>query len=414
MKKALILAIGLLMLFSISSFASETRTLVMGDNNMIMVDDANMFMFPGRVNNYPNLAVGEFGLGDEFYNFGVTWQFNDDNPWVLGTFVSYWPQFGPENFFGIDMADFDEAANDEPRRLQMLYGRQLGGQNFGFNLDVVRYGWEAENDSSALVPVNTQAKQSFGQYTFGFGLTEATSGQWDLAVRFMTGGWTNEDADGKKITEPNGFMDFGIAGRYFMVRNPKVTFVPHFQFTMGKRGVDRHDDPALFGINVIDDTLWTEKCSRTMFDFGFGMNYTPGPDMLAVLDFGFMYDATKIEWSGNGYDTDEQGEEKESFFVFPYLKIGFEGEVFSWMDFRAGATSRIWSSKYKVESAFAVDETWNTPFNNTYLGFGFHWGRLYLDTYTDPEIILDGFNFISGTNDAKDMNWQVSAIYELF
>jgi len=90
MKKALILAIGLLMLFSISSFASETRTLVMGDNNMIMVDDYNIFMFPGRVNNYPNLALGEFdyNFGNEFYDFGITWQFNDDNPWVLGTFVS--------------------------------------------------------------------------------------------------------------------------------------------------------------------------------------------------------------------------------------------------------------------------------------------------------------------------------------
>ena len=49
--------------------------------------------------------------------------------------------------------------------------------------------------------------------------------------------------------------------------------------------------------------------------------------------------------------------------------------------------------------------------NETYLGFGFHWKRLHIDTYTAPELFLDGFNFISGGD--VDMNFRISAVYEM-
>ena len=52
------------------------------------------------------------------------------------------------------------------------------------------------------------------------------------------------------------------------------------------------------------------------------------------------------------------------------------------------------------------------PENQTYLGFGFHWNRLHIDTYTDPEIFLNGFDFISGDGPG-DMNFRISAVYEM-
>jgi hypothetical protein len=435
MKKVLIAILGLLTLAAASSFATGTRTLVMGDNNMIMVDDANMFMFPGRVNNYPNLALGEFG-DDEIYNFGLTWQFKDENPWTIATFVSYYPQFGPWDYEGRDMADFpyfgsgyysypwwwydyaerapaspDQLSNDYPRRMQVIFGHKLGGNNFGFSLDVVRASWKADNDSTALVRLNTKASQSFSQYNFGLGLTEAGSGKWDVGLNFMMGSWTNEDELGRKYNEPSGFYDFDLSGRYFMVRNPKITLVPHAQVGMGKRGVK--DFGALPDTLATDDLKIEE--TRTSFDLGCGMNYTLAPNVLAVLDFGFSYYRFKGESSGDTTTFAGMiGEHKETYFTFPYLKIGFEGEVFSWMDIRAGGYTDLWSSSDKIQSDFMVDQTWNTPSTNTYLGFGFNWGKLYLDTYTDPTIILDGFNFISGSTQAEDLNWQVSMVYEMF
>jgi len=426
MKKTLIALLGVIVLAGASAFATETRTTVMGDNAMIMVDDANMFMFPGRVNNYPNLVLGEFGSSD-MYQFGVTWQFNEENPWVLGTFVSQQPRFYPATLWGSQLAnfpgyyyydfDFRSPGSDEdlsdmsyPRRMHLVYGRKLGGQNFGFSLEVVRASWEAEEDSGAVWPETVNPKQSFGQYTFGIGLTEGTTGKWDLGLSFMTGGWTNEDEDGEKIDEPSGYMDLSLAGRYFWVRNPKVTLVPHAQFGISKRGAEVFEDPA------DTDDNWKEEYSATGIDLGIGMNYTPAPNMLAVMDFGFMYQTIKGEYTyGDVYPDDFNGEEKETFFTFPYLKIGFEGEVFNWMDIRAGGTTQLWSNSDKWESDFDVDETYNVNYTSTYFGFGFNWGKLYLDTESDPELLLRGLNFLTGDeDDGQDMNWRVSMVYELF
>jgi hypothetical protein len=51
--------------------------------------------------------------------------------------------------------------------------------------------------------------------------------------------------------------------------------------------------------------------------------------------------------------------------------------------------------------------------NQTYLGFGFHWGRLHIDTQTDPDLFLRGFDFITGNGGGSDMNARISAVYEL-
>jgi len=431
MKKVVIAILGLLTLAAASSFATQTRTLVMGENDMIMVDDYNIFRFPGRVNNYPNLAMGEFA-DESMYNFGITWQFNEENPWVLGTFVSYYPQFGPVNFDGFDMADFDyygypwfnywyeydaapgnvdELSSDYPRRMHIIYGRKLGGHNFGFSAEVVRASWEAQEDSGAVWSDDINPKQSFNQYTFGLGLTEGTSGKWDIGLSFMTGSWTNEAPNGDKINEPSGFMDLSLNGRYFWVRNPKVTLVPHAMIGTGKRGVEYLGDP-----DNADDNIKAEW-SGMMFDLGMGMNYSPAPNILAVVDFGFSRESQKGKFSGDGLDDDEKGEHKQSYFVFPYMKLGFEGEVFNWMDIRAGGYTTLWSNVEKIESDFVVDQKWNTPSMDTYFGFGFNWGKLYLDTYTDPELLLKGFDFISGSGNEDygyNMNWMVSMVYEMF
>ncbi|MEW5795104.1 MAG: hypothetical protein AB1772_01965 [Candidatus Zixiibacteriota bacterium] len=444
MKKTLIAFVGLIVLVSASAFATETRTLVMGQNSMIMVDDFNMFMYPGRVNNYPNLLLGEFSQGPNFYQTGITWQFNDENPWVLGTFVSYYPEFGAHDYDGRDLSQFGQAfstfpnqwlynypwwwwydfgyedrapaavnelSDSYPRRLHLIYGRKLGGQNFGFSAQAVKASWKAEDDSTQYVPVNTDAKQSFYQYTLGFGLTEASTGKWDLGLSFMFGGWTNENPEGEKFNEPSGYYDLMASGRYFWVRNPKVTLVPHASFGIGKRGAQNFGDLP----DTTPDDDFKVEWTSTAFDLGCGMNYTPGANMLAVADLGFSYWKVKGESTG-GTDIDPEflGEHSESYFIFPYLKLGFEGEVFNWMDVRAGGYTYLWSSSFKIESDFMVDQTYNEPSSDTYLGLGFHWGRLYLDTYMDPEIVLDGFNFISGSNDADDLNFQVSMLYEMF
>ena len=59
MKKTLIFGF-VFMLMAAGAFATDTRLLTMGENYTVMVDDYNVWMFPSRINMYPNIGVGEF------------------------------------------------------------------------------------------------------------------------------------------------------------------------------------------------------------------------------------------------------------------------------------------------------------------------------------------------------------------
>ena len=64
MKRLLLILLAASVLLSTSVLASDTRVRTMGDNNMVLLDEANIRLFPSRVLDYPNLAIGEFG-GDD-------------------------------------------------------------------------------------------------------------------------------------------------------------------------------------------------------------------------------------------------------------------------------------------------------------------------------------------------------------
>lgn len=458
MKKFAIVTMMFLLALSASSFATQTRTEVMGFNDGIMVDDYNIFRFPGRTFNYPNLVTGEFsvynyyyvseaasaqeepvGAYQEFYNFGVNWQFGEENPWVLGTYISTVYPMQPEDYWGNGLWEQNMGLGQN-RRIQLVYGRQLGGNNFGFGFEYIRSSQERDN-AQFYIPGDSVystdvSKEAFGYYKFSLGLTEGTSGKWDVAATVGFGTWTDEDYEGFKQTEPDGYLDLTIEGRYFWQHSPKLTFVPHGGFAIGKRGVKDYGyytDPS--DTVYYDTDNWKEKNTLFAFEGGMGMHYTSGPDLLAVLDVGFRY--AKIKSEGDfmtprevEYPTSQNYSDK--YLSLPYIKIGFEGSVFKWMDVRFGATS-YWNID-KSEDEYTSGSTWiysynytyKEVWNETYLGFGFHWNRLHIDVMTDPDVFLRGFNFISGDSPRIDrdyyyyyedygyMNTKMSVLYEMF
>lgn len=380
-------AIALVFVLAISgaAFATESRVMVMGDNGTVLVDDANTFRYFGRVYNYPDIAVGEFEVpdGDEdaLYGFGINWQFNEDNPCVLGTYFSTDDPVLPMTYLGQNLpVDWliDELQN---RRVTLLYGRQLFGENFGFLFNYTSAGTESD-------AAGDLSKQSFSRVVFGVGITEAESGKWDVAASVGFGSWTEKDDEGYELSEPDGFFDMTVEGRYFLKRSDKVTLVPHLGFWFGSRGA-----------TYIDGDAYSEDLFQ--IDAGVGMQYHVSPNVLGVLDFGLRY----IDVTTDETILDTSYETSSSMFALPYLKAGIEGQVFKWMDVRMGAVSQ-WEA-YEESDIVSV----NFADNSTYLGFGFHWGNLHIDTYTEPQMFLDGFNFISGAE--NNMNFQISVLYEM-
>ncbi|MCH7690966.1 MAG: hypothetical protein IIA17_07985 [candidate division Zixibacteria bacterium] len=393
MKKLIFITLILTLVLAMSAFASRTRVLTMGNNNTILVDDANIWQFPSRINDYPGLAIAEIATGD-VAQFGIHWRYNDDNPWVLATYFDNMAPLQTDDLMNGTLVPFDFALLDN-RRIHILYGRMMGGNAFGarFSLNQSSY------DTTSGTPVSS-IKESFSYYQITFGLSDAAR-TWDVAFNLGVGSWTDEN-DGLVEFNSNGYYDFGLEGRIFWT-GIDWTRVPHAKLMLSKRGIEDFGG----GNAAISANTFTS----TMFELGLGQVYTPASNVEAVLDFGFMFSSVKHKFEDIVTPTNDI-ERTDKIKTIPFFKLGLDAEVFRWMDVRFGATSN-WNRETDDESTIgaAIEYKSNVARNATYLGFGFHWGNFHVDTNADPQLFLEGLNFISGGDET--MNFQISAIYEM-
>lgn len=393
--KQTLTVLSLVAVLAVSVAATETRVLTMGDNNMILLDEANVILFPSRLVDYPDLAIGEFQPND-MTQLGINWKPNKDKQCVLGTYLHN-NTAENHNYLPINVPF------GQNKRIDLYYGRMIGKHKVGFHL-----GYRQATDKDEK-PADKD-EQSMHILRLDLGLTP-DGDKFDLAAGFELLGWsdkaTNTVVSGADttynqwtVTDPSGNMAFYARGRYFKPMSSLVTLIPHAEFRYGKY---EYDTSAIVSDQA--ELVRTNKNSVVMLNAGLGMEYVPATNVLAVIDLGVIYDVVNYEIdpaSGDAYEVDE------ATFTLPYVKMGMDADVFSWMDIRFGATT-YWRN-YALESGSSKD-TQGYPDNETYLGFGFHWNRLHVDVHTDPEMFLDGLNFISGA--ANNMNFRISAVYEM-
>jgi len=415
-----------MLLMGVSSFATNTRVLTMGDNNTILLDEANIWQFPSRINDYPNFVIGEFGAfsheyysdesssSDDFTELGIHWRFNEDNPWVLGTYLHNSDVIHPitsplRSYYGfpygynLQFVPFNEFTLRSNQRIDLFYGRLLGANQipFGCRLSLVHSSQRYD------VPANMD-EEKFAIYDLSAGWT-VPGPQVDITVGFELMTWTDKatsiaDSTVWDESKPKGNYMLYAAIRRFCQPSPPWTVVPHAAIYIGKNEAEYYElNPPFTGT---DSLAQTDKYNWFGFELGSGLQYTPSNDAMAVIDFGLRYDKVEGDFTNTAFAA-RDGSSKT--ITVPFFKAGADLKVFNWMDLRLGATS-YWN-KHTIESDFPSKLIRNYAQNATYLGFGFHWGDLHVDTYTDPNLFLKGFNFISG--ETNSMNFQISAIYEL-
>lgn len=394
MKRTLIVLVVATVL-AVSAMATETRVLTMGENNMILLDEANILLFPSRLVDYPNLSVGEFQPND-MTQLGIHWKPRKEMNCVLGTYLH---NNTAENHQYLPI----NAPLGENKRIDLYHGRMLGQHKVGFHL-----GYRQSTDKDEKP--DDMDEHSMHILRVDLGLTPKGD-KFDLAAGFELLGWsdkaTNMVVSGTDttynqypVTDPSGNISFYARGRYFKPMSSLVTLIPHAEFRYGQY---EYDTSAI--VNDETELVRTNSNDIMMFNVGVGMEYVPATNVLAVLDFGVMYDVVNTD---HLYSNDTGVEVDEATFTLPYIKMGMDADVFNWMDIRFGATT-YWEN-YSLESGDSKDVR-GYPDNETYLGFGFHWNRLHVDVHTDPEMFLDGLNFISGA--ANNMNFRISAVYEM-
>jgi len=424
MKKIAIFTTMLLIISVMSISATETRVLTMGDNNMLLLDEANIFLFPSRISDWPNLVTGEFG-NDDFAKLGIHWKFGTkEKPCYLAT---YFHNNSPElpgmwynpffNMFGYGQSslyvDFDDptflASN---KRMDLVYGRKLGENMFGVHFGMVHSSRRNNDIVPGYVGANNDSKddESLGIYKFKVGLT-LNEGLLDLSAGMNVISFKDKDTDDSPAafdeTKSKGNREISFMARSFYEYSPSYTFIGHIGLMYGKYEAEYYDkDPANLSTILLVET---DKYTNSVVDLGIGMQYIPAPNVLAVIDFGLRYDKLKGEFTPDGSAT---GEASAKDVTFPYFKVGVDADVFRWMDVRLGATS-YWDNTSNEDITNNSEFVRRNPDNETYLGFGFHWNRLHIDTQTDPSLFLRGFEFINGADNNEDMNVRLSIVYEM-
>lgn len=414
MKRVLIFSLFICLVAFAASFATQTRTLTMGDANMIIHDDDNIWMFPSTLYDYPEMAIGEFsdyyyyeGYGGEFYNFGMHYKFGEKSPFVLAL---YFDTRQPYPGFPYWLTSFDyDAVNNN--RFNLFYSRMLGENKFGFHFAYLHGSYKSDVGEDIIGGPDLTEQKTDG-YQFDLGLT-MMEGKMDLAggIAFMS--WTDKGFNGHDTTKPDGNMMFYAQGRYFYEVDQKITLVPHGQFTYAKIASKEFGNWRADADYDQVDYKYEEK--YMVLDAGLGLNYTPAAGILATGDFGVAFESEKdkdqyYEEDGGTWDTFEG---KYTWFTLPYFKIGLDAVVFNWMDLRMGAVSYWNNEKDTYDYAdYSYERKWSYTSNSTFLGAGFHWGNFIIDTYINPDIVLNGFNFISGED--EQMNYQVTFKYNMF
>jgi len=437
MKRTVILSCLLMLLLSAASQATETRVLTMGENNMVLLDEANIFMFPSRLNEYPSLVVGEFD-SDDFSEFGVHWKLGkSENPWYLATYLHNNSRSVPElwenPFYSfLDTVSYGENLNipfDDPsfmnsnKRIDLLYGRALGKSQFGFHFGMV-HSSKRNDFSQSGFGIDGKDNEALSLYKVQAGFT-FNEGLLDIAAGLDILSYTDKGTDSTGVafieTKGNGNSKLHFLARSFYEYSPQYTFIPHVGVSYAKYEGEYYDqniDSMRIPIEL-DSTqqsrsillVETHKFKRTVFDIGIGAEYVPANNVLVVLDFGVKYDKLRGEFFPE-FPFRNAEEASRKTVTFPYFKIGFDADVFKWMDVRFGATS-YWDNETIEDVTRNGEVNMRYPSNATYLGFGFHWNRLHIDTQTDPDLFLRGFDFVNGKeNNSRDMNIRLSAVYD--
>ena len=368
--KNIALALILFTLLAYSfAFASDTRVLTMGDANSFVIDEANIFLYPHMLQKYAKLVNAEYRSGSDFASIGGNFPLSDGaDPKVIGV---YFYENSPI-YFGLGSTNQPQIGGMvlPNQRISILYGQNFGGTPYGVGLNYISAS--EKGDTTSLERSNFELDLLFS--------SEITT-QLEVAAGISFWNFKDINAADSELVKTSGNLYYTLYGRYWMAQSGQMMPVLHLDFSNMKE--------------TIDDVDYTDL----MFSLGIGMNYNTQQNALLVGDFGFMYASEKQSAAG--------ADIKSTYAALPYFKAGVEADLFKWMDFRAGVTS-YWNSQ-KDENV----EKYSYVNTSTYLGAGFHWGKLDIDAQLAPQFLRNGPYFISGVSTGGGLASRISLIYWL-
>ena len=362
-------------------------------NIFVLHDAATPGIWPQLIQQYPNLAGGEFGYDMDTWDLqkvyvNYSWsekkaalQFALDKPY--SDRYTMMPQVYDLRFYPTPTS-----TNAIPGRLNATFGCKLGDDMLiGGNLSYFGHSYEDETYdlSGSIIGVKV-------------GLSGIGDHQWDAVVGVELPSFKN-DSSGTSLTENNGSMGVHFAGRYWWDYSEKTALIPNVRFNMYK-------DAAKTSVTGVGD--FEDNITNTQIAIGAGHNWWPVENALVLSDIGIVFNTSKEEYVAPGASSDETWKAN----VLPYWRIGFETSIFSWLDGRLGAERAWLGLDYKdTGQTPTFNPKSSTSVTSTFLGATAHWNRMIFDLVVHPNFIGNGPNFISGANSGQ-MFTRVSLKYD--
>ncbi len=419
-KKLFVCVLVVLTVFTMSANATVSRLVGLGGasdmawwdlpgNIFVLHDAATPGIWPQLIQQYPNLAGGEFYTpitGYDANNNPIYGAWDLQKVYVNYTFnekrtVVQFMLDKPSSirFFRTGFAINPDNYPGNPSRLNLLFGTKLGEDMLvGAALSYSGASTETKDDP-ATTGIDEATKFSTSVFGIKVGVSGIGKNEWDVELGLEIPSFTNE-AGSTKVSEKDGGMGFHAAGRYWWNYYEKCALIPNVRFmtlTDGAKYTAAFNPPDL-----------GHKITDTEIAIGVGHNWWPVENTLVLFDFGVKLFTEKHEFTEAAGVTAPNYDVKSN--ALPYWRAGFETTIFSWLDGRLGA-ERNWFSDKLSGTAEPTEPKLSTSETVTFLGATAHWNRLILDLVVQPAFIGNGPNFISGANSGQ-MFSQVSLKYD--
>jgi hypothetical protein len=370
MKRLCVLCIALFVcLMAMPVLATETRVQTMGDQQLFIQDDFNIWTWTSTVNNYPRHLIVDHNDAYTLSNtasgstrVGMIVPFMKNA--VLGAFVS-------DGTFGEPLSLF--APVSAAQRIDLFYGYRASSFDLGVHVDWWGNKTEAGTTESSASVMGLQAGLGFN----------ASGNMFEVDAFYRNLDFT--DDPGADARDAGTWL--GAAGRYLWAYNNMVTIVPAVQIQQ---------------IKLSDTASPVTEVKGTLIDLGLGCNTVPLQGTEFMTSLGIMVQSREATTGGTpSVDS--------SVNTIPYIKIGADIQVKDWLFFRVGAQKNV----VQTEKDNIAPESQSTNSNLTYsIGAGIMLGDVQFDARVDNQWLNDGPYLLSGDNNSTEMFPSISFKYD--
>lgn len=362
-KKTVFSVIFFLLLIS-STFASETRQATMGNTSIFLKDDANVFLFPGTLLQYPDLVVAEMRTkkANGSYSIGLHMGYGSDM--ASGLYVNV-----PISslILTTGLAQFGGLNTTINNAYGFLFATKAAGFDMGFG--VLSAGSNFETGSGA-------AKVEESLYYIGI-VGGISSKDLDLgllielpSIEQKAGGTTNK------------YSGFGLDahGRYYMMKRAGTTIFPVGRVVFGSASFKNGTD--------VDFSALT-------FAAGLGAERPINEDNLLVVGI------EAFGYSSLTADVKNGTESVSTTMTIPGIYVGVESRISSWLIGRVGAAQVNQQVKNEItpDGGDTAETTTNISNFKLALGLGMEFGNFLVDFAFNEGILFDGPAIISNTGE---------------